>query len=108
MWTLSLDGPSCRRLASMAGGDCCFEVIEDSLKYPVMKRLDLLTPDRLVFPDSAALNRVTDNCRAFCRLKLKPVLALQLRRADNPECTRRPRAIELLPQHHPSVEQAVS
>src|SRR5262249_6711576 len=70
MWTPSLDGPSGRRLASMARGDCCFEVVEESLKYLVMKRIDLLTPDRLVFPGGAALDRVADNCRAFCGLEL--------------------------------------
>src|SRR5262249_39431678 len=75
MWTPSLDGPSGRRLASMARGDCCFEVVEESLKYLVMKRIDLLTPDRLVFPGGAALDRVADNCRAFCGLELEPVLA---------------------------------
>src|SRR5215813_7601436 len=100
--------PSGRRLESITGCDCCFEIIEESLKYPVVKRLDPLAPDRLVFPGSAALDRVADNCRAFCTLQLEPVLALQFRRADNPERTRRPRAIELLPQHQPSVEQAVS
>jgi len=59
------------------------------------------------FPGSAALERVADNCRAFCKIQPEPVLGLQLRRPDNPERTRRARAIELFPQHQPGVGQAV-
>src|SRR5258706_139800 len=63
---------------SVAGCDCGFDVIEDRLKYQVMKRLDPLRPDRLVLPDRVALDRVAKNRRAFGELQLEPVLALQL------------------------------
>jgi hypothetical protein len=36
---------------SVAGCDCSFDVVEESLEYQVMKGLDPLTPDRLVLPD---------------------------------------------------------
>jgi hypothetical protein len=55
-------------IGSVAGCDCGFDVIEESLKYQVMKRLDPLTPDRLVLPDRAALDRVAKHRRAFCKL----------------------------------------
>jgi hypothetical protein len=39
---------------SAAGCDCGFDVTEESLKHQVMKRLDPLTPDRLVLPEPGA------------------------------------------------------
>src|SRR6266567_7443471 len=93
---------------SVAGCDCCFDVIEESLKYQVMKRLDPLAPDRLVLPDRAALDRVAENRRAFGKLQLEPVLGLQLIRPDHPKRTRGTRAIELFPEHRPGVVQTVS
>src|SRR6266496_4388819 len=100
-----LEGEAC---PSVAGCDCGFDVIEESLKYPVMQRLDPLAPDRLVLPGRAALDRVADNRRAFGGLQLEPVLALQLIRPDHPERARGPRAIELFPQHQPGIVQTVS
>ena len=43
-----------------------------------MKGPDQLTPDRLVFPGRVALERVANNRRAFGKLQLEPVLAVQL------------------------------
>jgi len=94
--------------SSVTGCDCGFDVVEESLKYQVMKRLDPLTPDRLVLPGRAALERVANNCRVFARLQLEPVLAVQLIRPDHPERTRGTRAVELFPEHRPGVVQAVS
>jgi len=88
--------------------DCGFDVIEESLKYQAMKRLDPLTPDRLVLPDRAAFERVAKNRPAFGKLQLEPVLELELIRPDHPERTRGTRAIELFPQHRPGVVQTVS
>src|SRR6266536_2525928 len=93
---------------SVTGCDRSFDFIEESLKYQVMKRLDPLTPDRLVLPDRAALERVAKNRRAFGTLQLEPVLALQLLRPDHPERTRGTRAIELLPEHQSGFIQTVS
>src|SRR5690348_14196090 len=67
--------------------DCGFDVIEESLKYQAMKRLDPLTPDRLVLPDRAAFERVAKNRPAFGKLQLEPVLELELIRPDHPERT---------------------
>jgi hypothetical protein len=88
--------------------DCGFDIIEESLKYQVMKRLDPLTPDRLVLPDRAALDHVKNNRRAFGDPQLEPVLGLQLSRPDHPERTRGPRTIELFPEHQSHVVQTVS
>src|SRR5258708_21607898 len=73
-----------------------------------MKRLDLLTPDRLPLPDRVALDRVAKNRRTFGKLQLEPVLALQLIRHYNPERTRGTRAIELFPEHQSGVVGTVS
>src|SRR5215467_13287237 len=90
-----------------AGCDCGFDVIEESLKYQVMKRPDPLMPDHLVAPGRVALDGVANNRRAVGHLQLKPVLALQLIRADDPERPLGTRAIELFPEHQPGIEQAV-
>src|SRR5260370_8543848 len=94
--------------SSGTGCDCGFDVVEESLKYQVMKRLDPLTPDRLVLPGRAAFDGVADNRRASSRLQLEPVLAVQLIRPDHPERARGTRAVELFPEHQPGVVQAVS
>src|SRR6266568_4727379 len=84
------------------------DVIEECLEYQVMKRLDPLTPDRLVLPGRAALKRVAQNGRAFGRPQLEPVLALQLIRPHHSGRTHGTRAIELFPKHQPGVVQTVS
>src|SRR5260370_12701773 len=94
--------------SSVPGCGCGFDVVEESLKYPVMKRLDALTPDRLVLPGRAADERVAKNRRVFGRLQLEPVLAVQLIRPDHPERARGTRAVELFPEHRPGVIQTVS
>src|SRR6266511_3865219 len=93
---------------SVAGCDCGFDVVEESLKDQVVKRLDPLTPDRLILPDRPALDGVANNRPALDRLQLKPVLCLQPIRPDDPEGTRGTRTIELLPQHQPGVVQTTS
>src|SRR5260370_827173 len=72
-----------------------------------MKRLDPLTPDRLVLPGRTALERVAQNGGALGQLQLEPVLALQLIRPDHSERTRGTGAIELFPEHEPGVVQTV-
>ena len=67
-WGVRLSALSSKKTGSLAGCDGGFDVIEESLKDPVMKRLDPLTPDRLVLPDRAALDRVAKHRRAFCKL----------------------------------------
>src|SRR6266704_4696896 len=94
--------------SSVSGCGCGFDVVEESLKYQVMKRLDPLTPDRLVLPGRAALDHVTNNRRAFGEFQLEPVLGLQLIRPDHPERTRGARTIELFPEHQSHVVQTVS
>src|SRR5258708_29367796 len=73
-----------------------------------MKRPDPLTPDRLVLPGRAALERMANNCRVFAKLQLEPVLAVQLIRPDHPERARGTGAVELFPEHRPGVIQTVS
>src|SRR5260370_2848575 len=72
-----------------------------------MKRLDPLTPDRLVLPGRTALERVAQNGGALGQLQLEPVLALQLIRPDHSERTHGTGAIELFPEHEPGVVQTV-
>src|SRR5215207_10399158 len=93
---------------SVVGCDRGFDVIEERLEYPVMKRRDPLAPDRLVLPVHAALDRVAQHCRAFGTLQFEPVLALQLIRPDHPERTRGTRPIDLFPGHRSGVVQPVS
>src|SRR5215471_14541268 len=93
---------------SVAGYDGGFDLVEESLEYLVMKGLDPLTPNRLILPGRAALDGVAKNRRALGRLQLEPVLALQPIRPDYPERTHGTRAVELFPEHQPSVVQAVS
>src|SRR5579864_1068259 len=111
-WTLArvaaLNGLTWTRRPSVAGCDCGFDVVEESLKNQVMSRLDPLTPDRLVLADRAALDRVADDGGAFCGLQLEPVLDPQLIRPDHSERARGTRAIELFPEHQPGVVQTVS
>src|SRR5260370_41018209 len=94
--------------ASVPGCGCGFDVVEESLKYQVMKRPDPLTPDRLVLPGRAALERMANNCRVFAKLQLEPVLAVQLIRPDHPERARGTRAVELFPEHRPGAIQTLS
>src|SRR6266702_1875816 len=94
--------------SSVPGCGCGFDIVEESLKYQVMKRPHPLTPDRLVLPGRAALERVANNCRVFSRLQLEPVLAVQLIRPGHPERARGTRAVELFPEHRPGVVQAAS
>src|SRR6516162_541752 len=72
-----------------------------------MKRLDPLTPDRLVRPGRVTLDGVAQEGRAVGQLQLEPVLALQPLRPDHPERTCGAGAIELFPEHEPGVVQAV-
>src|SRR6266498_3108882 len=94
--------------SSVVRCECGLDVIKESLKYQVMKRLHPLTPDRLVLPDRPALDGVANNRRAFCKLQLEPVLGLQRIRPDDPEGTRGTRAIELFPEHQSGVVQTLS
>ena len=55
-------------------GGSGLDVIEESLNFQVVIWLDPLTPDRLVLPDRAALDRVAQNRRARRELCLEPVL----------------------------------
>jgi hypothetical protein len=106
--------PGCKPLVRLAirirpvgcGGG--FDVVEERLEYQVMKRLDPLTPDRLVRPGRTAFECVAQDGRAFGRPQLEPVLALQSVRPDHPECARGVWAIELFPEHRPGVVQTVS
>src|SRR5215469_6524971 len=96
------------RWSSLAGCDCGFDVVEEGLEYPVMKRLDPLTPDRLPLPGRAAFDRVAKDGRVVGTFQLEPLLALQLGRPDHPERTGGTWAVDLFPEHQPCVVQMVS
>src|SRR5215469_7594582 len=96
------------RWSSVAGCDCGFDVVEEGLEYPVMKRLDPLTPYRLPLPGRAAFDRVAKDGRVVGTFQLEPLLALQLGRPDHPERTGGTWAVDLFPEHQPCVVQTVS
>jgi len=99
--------PSGRRLASITGCDCCFEVIEESLNYPVVKRLDPLAPDRLVFPAAQPSSVWRTTVAPSVRSSPNQFSACNSGGLTTRNARARARAIELFPQHQPGVGQAV-
>jgi Beta-lactamase len=78
-------------------GDRGLHVVEDSLKFQVVTRLDPLTPERLIPACRVTFDGVAQYRRACRGLHLEPVLNPQFIRPDHPERAQGTRAIEFFP-----------